>query len=1050
MRKEFFPELKIQGHRKEKNIPWTVGICWQITAVLMALVLALPVQASYQEYYYPDPGLITVERGDQIVNYLQCKRIPLDYPGLSGRGDVNMGRDSLGNIWAAVSGAAAGQMDRLFRSQDGGITWTSIPIPPTQNQELAAFTTLKNNNLLLATNLDQADSRLYLSSNKGSTWQLTTTLGPNPYKYIGEGFLSLTQLNNGRILFPISRWNDDPYGTGVHGGVFVSSDAGNTFPTVYSTSGFWMEAHILELQPGKLLMAIRYQRNRNPGETDEEILAWGGNISPSPQMPFTFKNLFLADSDDGGATWKNFRPLRDSQGQVLIKYGQCHGQLVRVPDGRVVLVHDNRYPGEECDIRARISSDGGQTWAPEVYYLSFGSGNPASVVLEDGTIVTVTGNRPFGNSGPSGPPSAQVIRWKLPPTSNIPSITVLAPLPLSRWPAGSQQIIRWNTTDSISKVKIQLYKNNSLSATITSSANNTGSYTWNIPANTTPASDYKIKITDTANPSVFGESGAFSITRASMAVNKTQLTFGAVVNGVSTGPQGFAVTNSGSGTLNWSITDDASWLFGSPTSGTNNGLITVTVVPAGLTAGTYTGTFTVSDPLAAGSPQYVQVTLHVYHPHHVSAPRGYFDTPIQGSRVSSSVPFTGWALDDLGVQGVKLYREVGRSLVYIGDAVLVEGARPDVELAFPGYPLNDRAGWGYMMLTNFLPGGNGTFTIHAVATDLEGHQANLGSKTIIVDNVHAVKPFGAIDTPAQGGTASGPGFINWGWVLTPPPNHIPTNGSTIYVYVDGINLGHPTYNLYRSDIAALFPNYANSNGASGYFYLNTTAYANGVHTISWAAIDNAGNVDGLGSRYFTIQNLGGSTEQGEVKITNYKIQITNKLQNTSYKLQTEWRPSGKFLTPSAKSLLTRNTNTIFTNSLEPLSLQRGYNPEKEPETFFPDENGRYNVEIKESDRLVIYLGDLDTNNGNVGGGSRTTPTSKNILSFPGKHYEGCLVNGGELKPLPIGSTLDRWRGIFYWQLGPGFSGDYALVFLIEDREGNITGKNIMIRVVPKF
>jgi hypothetical protein len=36
------------------------------------------------------------------------------------------------------------------------------------------------------------------------------------------------------------------------------------------------------------------------------------------------------------------------------------------------------------------------------------------------------------------------------------------------------------------------------------------------------------------------------------------------------------------------------------------------------------------------------------------------------------------------------------------------------------------------------------------------------------------------------------------------------------------------------------------------------------------------------------------------KITKYKIQITNKLQNTNYKLQIKLRPSGRLLMPSAK------------------------------------------------------------------------------------------------------------------------------------------------------
>lgn len=1018
MLNELFPELEIQGRRNGKNLPRIAVLCWLIA---MVPVFALPVQADHQQHYYPDPGLITVELGTQIVNYLACERIPLDYPGLTDRCDVNMGRDSLGNIWAAVTGTASGQNIRLFRSQDDGVTWTSILLAPTLNQELAAFTALKNNNLLLATNLDQAEIRLYLSSNKGSTWQLTTTLAPNPYKYIGEGFQSLTSLKNGRILFPICRFDDDPYGTGVHGGVFVSLNGGKTFPTIYPTSDFWMEPHILELQSGKLLMAFRYQRYRNTGETDAEILALGGNISS--QQPFAFKNIFLADSEDGGTTWKNFRPLRDSQGQVLIKYGQCHGQLVQVPDGRVVLVHDNRYPNEERDIRAHISSDGGQTWAPEVYYLSFGRGDPASVVLDDGTIVTVTGNWPQGHSGPIGSPSAQVIRWKL-PTGTTPSITVLSPPSLSRWPAGSQQTLRWNTTGTIPKVKIELYKNLSLSSTVTSSANNTGSYTWNIPADMTPAADYKIKITDASNSAVFGESGAFSITLAVLALSKTQLTFGAMVEGVSTGSQDFTIANSGAGPLNWSVSDDASWLVGSPTSGTKDALITVSVVPAGLPAGTYTGTITVSAPLAAGSPQYVQVTLHVYDPDQVSAPWGSFDTPIQGSTVSSSVPFTGWVLDDLGVQGVKLYREEGGALVYIGDAVLVEGVRPDIELAYPGYPMNDKAGWGYMMLTNFLPGGNGTFTIHAIAADLDGHQENLGSKTIIVDNAHAVKPFGAIDTPAQGGTASGTSYINWGWVLTAPPNHIPIDGSTINVYVDGIKMkDNFTYNLYRSDIAALFPTYANSNGALGRYYLTTIDYENGVHTICWTALDNAGNADGIGSRYFTIRNLGSD--------------IAQKSAASVLGVKYLW------LGERATALLTGDTSIAGFFEIAPdfsqqIKCKTGYNEDIEDSIVYPDKNGIFTLEIKELERIVIYLGD------------ERNREQKNILPFSGNYYDGYLVNGSELKPLPIGSTLDRRQGVFYWQLGPGFYGDYGLVFLTGDRDGNIARKNIIIRVVPKF
>jgi hypothetical protein len=76
----------------------------------------------------------------------------------------------------------------------------------------------------------------------------------------------------------------------------------------------------------------------------------------------------------------------------------------------------------------------------------------------------------------------------------------------------------------------------------------------------------------------------------------------------------------------------------------------------------------------------------------------------------------------------------------------------------------------------------------------------------------------------------------------------------VNVWVDGAYKGHPIYNIYRSDIASLFPGYANTNGAVGYFYLDTTKYENGLHTIQWTVTDSAGNSDGIGSRFFLINN----------------------------------------------------------------------------------------------------------------------------------------------------------------------------------------------------
>jgi hypothetical protein len=472
-----------------------------------------------------------------------------------------------------------------------------------------------------------------------------------------------------------------------------------------------------------------------------------------------------------------------------------------------------------------------------------------------------------------------------------------------------------------------------------------------------------------------------------------------------TGTQSFIIDNSGSGTLNWSLSVDQDWLSCSPSSGTGRGEVSVTVDTTGLPAGTYFGNIRVTDPTAVNSPQSAAVLLNVYNSGETSKPFGFFNTPSDGSVVSSSVPFTGWALDDIGVQSVQLFREEGdgESLVYIGDAVFVEGARPDVGQIYPWYPNNSGAGWGYMMLTNFLPNeGNGTFNIHAIATDLEGNQVTLGTKTITCDNVNAIKPFGTMDTPLQGGTASGNNYINWGWALTPQPNTIPTDGSTITVWVDGVPLGKPVYNRYREDIAALFPGYNNSSGAGGYFYLDTTPYENGVHTIQWTVTDDAGNTDGIGSRYFSIRNSSqsaGRTAQRATDISKIPVDYS-----------------------------------------QPLPVKRGYNRDVEPQIFYPDKTGQITIEIKELERVEIWLSE----------GTRGLAPLSNGNKLTNNHWTGFQVIGNQFRSLPIGSFLDTERGVFYWHPGAGFVGKYRFVFITGDQYENKTKKMVEITIGPKF
>lgn len=350
-----------------------------------------------------------------------------------------------------------------------------------------------------------------------------------------------------------------------------------------------------------------------------------------------------------------------------------------------------------------------------------------------------------------------------------------------------------------------------------------------------------------------------------IVLNRSRLNFGVVIDGTQTGTQTVVVENSGGGVLDWDVSTSTAWIRAARLSGAEGNMAAISVDAGGLEAGSYKGAVVITDDDADNSLVSLDIYLNVKEETQETVPFGSLDAPADNTTVSSVVPVSGWAIDDIEVTAVKIFRNaVGEDEtgpVHIGNAILVEGARTDVESQFPEYPKNHLAGWSYHLLTNCLPGsGNGTYVITASAVDSSGNESVLGTKTIICDNSNAANPFGTIETPSPGGVASGQTFYNYGWALTPLPNTIPKDGSTIDIWIDGVKLDdHPVYNLYREDIARIFSGYNNSNGAVGYYTLDTTLYANGVHTISWSVTDDAGNTSGIGSRYFKVMNSSGSS-----------------------------------------------------------------------------------------------------------------------------------------------------------------------------------------------
>ena len=217
-----------------------------------------------------------------------------------------------------------------------------------------------------------------------------------------------------------------------------------------------------------------------------------------------------------------------------------------------------------------------------------------------------------------------------------------------------------------------------------------------------------------------------------LTLDKTSLRFGAATNGAAfvlqTAAQVVRLTQTGTGTVTWTATSNQPWLQVSPRRGV--GLPICPSVscrsPGCRWEHGHRGDHADADGRIehAGS---IAVSLNLVQNGTSASPFGFVDTPLDNTTgVTGAIPFTGWALDDIEVTRVMICRAAfgaevapvdpncgGAAQIFVGFAVFIDGARPDVPVAFPTYPVNTKAGWGFMVLTNMLPAqGNGTYVFY--------------------------------------------------------------------------------------------------------------------------------------------------------------------------------------------------------------------------------------------------------------------------------------------------------------------------------------------------
>lgn len=257
------------------------------------------------------------------------------------------------------------------RSLDGGLTWkveNKLPFAdhakeakPRPLTEPLDFTHPDFALMFRFGSLNAGPSWFYVSTDRCRTWR-------GPFAFAVEGIDRICTRTDLVVLGPRDciMLGSAAKSNGKEGRVFCArtTDGGLTWKMLSLVGdeppGFAIMPSTLRLPGGALLTTIRHG---DPGKR-YNIDAWR--------------------SDDLGLSWKCL-------GDATPDIGGNPPSLVRLQDGRVCLTYG--YRRKPCGARARISSDEGRSWGPEIILRDDGPtgdlGYPRSVVRPDGKVLTI-------------------------------------------------------------------------------------------------------------------------------------------------------------------------------------------------------------------------------------------------------------------------------------------------------------------------------------------------------------------------------------------------------------------------------------------------------------------------------------------------------------------------------------------------------------------------------------------------------------------------------------------------------------------------------------
>lgn len=223
---------------------------------------------------------------------------------------------------------------------------------------------------------------------------------------------------------------------------------------------------------------------------------------------------------------------------------------------------------------------------------------------------------------------------------------------------------------------------------------------------------------------------------------------------------------------------------------------------------------------------------------------GSLDSPDPSVTQSGVIFFKGWILDP---------GQISKIVVYVDDQPIANAntglPRIDIEQAYPNYPGIHNIAPGFQIGVLASRFTNSAHTVMVKVFYSDGRSAELGRRTITIDNTLNQSPFGNLDMPDSAATYNAAGsFPVVGWAAD-------TDGvSRVDVYVDNGILQSAVYGDERPDVGNTFPDFPNSLYSGFVAHIDTTRIKDGVHLLEVRATDRLGLSKLIGRRQVQVFN----------------------------------------------------------------------------------------------------------------------------------------------------------------------------------------------------